>query len=247
MSNPLNNFYNRYHRKNRKIQKQIISDRNYTYQTITKLSKIFLKSKGAVLDVGCGVGTISLYLASKGHDVIGIDISSRAIKLAKSSAKQIGFKYLKFENSDVSTLNKFAVKKFDYVICSEVIEHVKDDKQLLKDIYKLLKPGGVLVLSTPSINAPLYRWGYLDEFDKNVGHLRRYSVKELTNKIDKSGFHIIQIYKTEGLLRNSLYTFNQLGLFVRFIRWPISIVVNIIDNFFVKIFGESDICVVAKK
>ena len=199
-----------------------------------------------ILDIGCGVGTISLLLASWGNKVEGIDISSIAIDSCKNSAKLLNLeKNINFKQFDFKDYKEN--KKFDFIICLEVIEHLENDREALQKMFTFLKPSGKLIVSTPSKNAPLFRLGYTRNFDKRVGHLRRYNLEELQKKIEDAGFKILESYKKEGIIRNFLFLNPVVGKFIRFIRGPITYFVTFIDNIAVKIFGESDLILVAEK
>ncbi len=193
------------------------------------------------------MGSIALYLASIGHLVYGVDISPRAIEKAKESASRVKL----HENASFDTTKNFNTNNyknfFDLILCTEVIEHVQDDKSLVTSLFKMCKRGGCLIVSTPSKNSPLYKMGLLSNFDSRVGHIRRYSVPELINILKDSGFTPQKITELEGLLRNGLYTFNTLGFLLKFIKGPIVSIVTKIDNQLAKIFGGADILVVAKK
>lgn len=242
------NFYNSFH-KNSSTSNRLLTKENFTYRLIIPVIHKVIQGHTnlRVLDYGCGVGTIGLYLASLGNSVTGIDISSKAVKIANQNKINLGFN----ETSTFLTLKKSLAnsfsKYFDLVLCIEVIEHVKDDKKLINWLSKVCKSGATLILSTPSINAPLYKRGILKEFDLRVGHLRRYRSQSLVNLVEQSGFKVIEVIKTEGILRNSLFTLNSLGFLVRFIKGPISTLVTWIDNLTVPLFGESDLVVVAIK
>lgn len=235
--------YNVFH-KNTTAQRKIVSDNNFTYRKIIDVLKEEINNRDIdILDYGCGAGTISLYLGKKRFNVFGVDISKIAIDKCNESSK-----IMSLENFVLfSLVPKKFTKKFDVIICSEVIEHVKDDIKLIKQLHKLLKVDGKLILSTPSINAPLYRLGLAKKFDDKVGHLRRYESKSLQNIIQKSGFKITKILLTEGIVRNSLYLFPKLGKFIKFIKGPISDLVTYFDDVSVRLFGESNIYIIAKK
>lgn len=239
-------FYDKYHKKNKNVQLKFISDRNYTYQSLIFLSTRFIKPKSKILDLGCGVGTMSMWLASKGNDVVGLDVSQSAVNLANLSKKALNLKSVSFISGDVLKTS-FKKSRFDAVVCSEVIEHIKDDRRLLIKSYSLLKKNGVLLLSTPLESAPLNRWGFLKKFDDQVGHLRRYSEDRLVSLVKKTGYEVLFIYKTEGVLRNILYTNSTAGSLVRFVRWPITIPINLLDKFLIKLFGASNIYIIARK
>ena len=75
-------------------------------------------------------------------------------------------------------------------------------QKLYRDIRSVLKPNGLLVITTPSLNAPLYRLGLLNRFDKEVGHLRRYTLSNLISLVENNGYKVIQSGRHEGVLRN---------------------------------------------
>lgn len=240
------NFYNQFHNK-RRLQKRVITKGNFTYRLILQPINKVLRDKRnlCVLDYGCGVGTLSFYMAKKGNTVTGVDISSDAIVIAQKNART-----LEVDNkTSFVSLDEFGKEKkmYDLVVCSEVIEHVKNDRKLLSMLNKTLKKNSKLVLSTPSSNAPLYRLGLANSFDKRVGHLRRYKSNNLVEMVEESGFIVENLIKTEGILRNSLFMFPFMGNFVRFVRGHISDLVTVVDNLLVPVFGESNLIVVAKK
>lgn len=241
-------FYNRYHKQNSVFFKSI-SDNNFTYFLILKKIKqafnYFNNRKLSVLDIGCGVGTIGFYIAEKGHTFLGIDISERAISIAKEYKKISRSKNTFFILGDVqSTIIR---QKFDMVICTEVIEHLEKDEEMIKRINRLLKRNGILLLSTPSKNAPLFKLGLLRQFDKEVGHLRRYDQDSLTELLNNNGFKVLEFDKTEGILRNSLFTFKLLGQFIRIAKGPLVPFFHYLDRITVKLFGESDLILIAQK
>jgi len=236
--------YEEFH-KNTLSQAHIINRNNFTYKIILNVVSRHLEPPKKILDIGCGAGTLSTYLASQGNDVNGIDISSNAIKKCQESARHLKIKNLLFEKMNFP--NQIPRFKYDFIICSEVIEHLSDDEMALKTIFSLLNPKGIAIISTPSKNAPIYKLGFAYEFDKRVGHLRRYSVDELKKKCKNSGFTILEIKKTEGVVRNFLFLNSLAGKFVRFVKFFISDIVTYIDDISLKIFGESQIFIVVQK
>jgi len=233
-----------YHQKTKSVRK-VINENNFTYRLlIDSLNQVIIKKKLNILDIGCGAGTLALYLSSKGHNVTGIDISTQAIKACKVSAKNLNLN-TKFYNKDF--MSNDLKEKYDLVIFSEVIEHLPDDKKALKKIYKLLKPAGILLLSTPSIKAPLHRLGLTRKFDTEVGHLRRYTKFSISKLIRDSDLKIITIRQTEGILRNFLYVNPVASKYIRFIKYFVSDFVTQVDNILVKLFGESNFIIIATK
>ena len=109
-----------------------------------------LKLKGSrVLDLGCGGGLLCEAMANSGADVFGIDASLKTIEIAKKHANEQNLK-IEYENTDIESF-KYK-EKFDAVICFELIEHVPNPNELIKQISKLIKPNGKLFLSTINRN-----------------------------------------------------------------------------------------------
>lgn len=238
--------YEKFHQKTTS-QEKIINTKNFTYRIILDVIRdhIISFTNKTILDVGCGAGTISLYLANQGANILGVDISRKAIDSCKKSARIL--KLTDKTQFICNTIEKIKFRqKFDAIICSEVIEHIPRDRTFLKIIHRLLKNNGILILSTPSINAPLYKIGLAQNFDKRVGHLRRYSRQQISNLVRKSGFTIEEVKLTEGILRNFFFLTN-FGWFIKFFRGIISDIVTIIDNLLIQPFGESQIFIVARK
>ena len=108
-------------------------------------------SKKNVLDIGCGGGLISESLAKKKAKVTGIDENICSIKQAKEHAKISSLK-IKYINQSLDSFFNKNKKKFDLILCLEVLEHVNDVEKTLDKITKLLNPGAILILSTINRN-----------------------------------------------------------------------------------------------
>jgi len=236
-------FYEGYH-KNRHLPKRIISKKDFTYRNIVGVLDKFCRGKN-VLDIGSGVGTLDLYLAQKGRQVTGIEISQRAVDIARQSQRLLGINKIKFIRGDFFQLK--IREQFPFVICSEVLEHLSNEQQAINKIYRLIKPEGLLLITVPSQNAPLIKLGAIKKFDQVSGHLRRYTLDSLRLLLEKNQFKVIYTQKTEGLVRNSLYVF-KLNLVIKLAnRFPlVSDLITWLDNLSLRLFGESQIITVAK-
>jgi ubiquinone/menaquinone biosynthesis C-methylase UbiE len=157
--------------------------------------KHFKLEKGdKVLDLGCGEGrhVISAYVE---EDVfaIGVDLSIDDLKTTHEKFKPFedkgnANKQFKLMSANALSL-PFADHTFDKIICSEVLEHIQDYEGVLKEIERVLKPGGLFCASVPRFWPEWICWHYSDEYhDMAGGHLRIFLEKQLRRKIEKQGF-----------------------------------------------------------
>ncbi len=253
MSSKTESFYDNYHKQNLKNRK-IINRNNVTYWHIIRLiEKVHLNiARKKVLDIGCGVGPLSFYLSNLGAFVLGIDVSARAIALAKYTQLETRSDSVKFIHSSLSgTDDKSAPvveipSGFDLILCTEVIEHIADDKRLLEDCHAKLKKGGAIVITTQRNDGLLYKMGFFKGHDVRAGHFRRYDPNKLIKLIEDSGFKILIQQDADGLLRSILYT-TRLGFLLKFVKGPINPFFQWLDTASIKIVGAADIQVVGIK
>ena len=95
-----------------------------------------------LLDIGSSSGIMTNEYAKSFNNVIGIDLDAKAVNYANENFKE---KNLKFICSPIEESN-LPENSFDVVTCSQIYEHVPSDKKLMDEIFKLLKPGGMLIL-----------------------------------------------------------------------------------------------------
>ncbi len=242
--------YEKYHRDyvQTSVQRSLINRHNLTYINFFRfvLPLIQKNKPRKILDVGSGAGTLSLYLGGLGYRVVAVEPSKTATIIAEKSAEKLRLEdKVKFFNC---RFEDFRYRySFDLVLCLEVLEHCFDDSGVLSKIYDNLRSGGKLVLSTPLKSAPLVRLGLVSEFDKKVGHLRRYVKDEVFAKLKNAGFVVDSYIETEGIIRNSLFVFPKLGFVVKFLKSYLSDCFTLIDDLSGKLFGYSDLIVVAEK
>jgi 2-polyprenyl-3-methyl-5-hydroxy-6-metoxy-1,4-benzoquinol methylase len=176
-----------------------------------KVLEIMLKFKrGKVLDAGAGTGSLSKKLAEVGFQVFACDKNAKQFK-----AKGIKFKQVDFDKSPLPYSNDF----FDYAVCVEVVEHLLQPFALLKELNRVLKRNGYLILTTPNIldwasRVKFLRKGeyyYFTIPDFKKYHITPLHFYQLENYLEKAGFKIVEIStnlygKTDLLLRKLPFT-----------------------------------------
>jgi len=150
--------------------------------SLRNLTNLILKrvpaNKRIILDVGCGTGRVSLALAKKGFFVTGTDVEKRVIDIANSLAEDY-FPCPVFKCENFTNPLKIQPDQYDVVICSEVLEHVEDYRQMIDNIYKTLKPNGLAIITVP-YNPE--RWTMLDDYN---GHLRRFTLPDIESAMSQ--------------------------------------------------------------
>lgn len=134
-------------------------------------------SKGSqVLDIGCSSGLMLQALQEKGMQATGVDISQEAVHLCQKK----GFTALCMDAASLS----FPDQSFDCILASDVLEHIEDDRQALSEWFRVLKPGGLLVLGVPAFSF-LY-----SDHDVYNHHKRRYTSKQIKTLLQDQGFFL---------------------------------------------------------
>lgn len=146
-----------------------------------------------ILDVGCGTGGDMLLLHEFG-EVVGLDFVDEAFKFAKNKG------FVELVLADVVDL-PFSDSSFNIVVALDVMEHIKEDQKAFREVYRVLKPGGVFVCTVPS-----YKWLW-SQHDEVLHHKRRYGKKELLQKLAINRF----------IIKKATH-FVMLGLPINFVR-----------------------------
>lgn len=109
-----------------------------------------------VLDVGCGGGILADAMARKGADVLGIDLASKALKVAQLHALEAQTEGVAYQEISAEALAAEQPGSFDVVTCMEMLEHVPDPSLVVKACATLVKPGGHVFFSTINRNAKAF-------------------------------------------------------------------------------------------
>lgn len=176
MTNVLQDFYEDKYREGRERPR---SSKQLTLDCIPEQGHL------RVLDIGCATGENSRAIVDKGHRVYGIDISENA--LAKYRAHGFDGRTM-----DIERGLDFPDASFDLLFCSEVIEHLASPEKLASEAYRVLVPGGTLVLSTPNSAFWIYRllaaMGWTPSELQHPKHLHFFSRRSLRNVLSTAGF-----------------------------------------------------------
>ena len=210
--------------------------RDYQFSLIKK----YLKNK--ILEIGPGNGTmVDQYISKYFSD---ISVSEIDKKLNKTLVKK--FKNKKNVKIYKKKINEFK-KKFNSIIYSDVIEHIEDDKKEIKSAFKRLNKNGHLIIMVPAFQF-LY-----SEYDKSIGHYRRYKKSFFVNFAKKNKIKLVKILYFDSigfmflLLGKLINTKNKksvgLGAFIWNLLVPFS---RVIDKVIAHSVGKSVLCVYRK-
>lgn len=149
-----------------------------------------------VLDISCGTGYGSKLLRDAGAEkVIGVDISTEAIQFARSYYQNDG---IHFEVGDILGI-KFPENYFDIVTCFETIEHVQAQEIAIKELNRVLKPDGVLIISSPNRKLVSPEKS-VDDPPINTFHTKEYTRKEFISFVENY-FNVLKIYGQRGIYK----------------------------------------------
>ncbi|HYX50703.1 MAG TPA: bifunctional 2-polyprenyl-6-hydroxyphenol methylase/3-demethylubiquinol 3-O-methyltransferase UbiG [Ktedonobacteraceae bacterium] len=128
---------------------QMTGDRcDYIESCITKVFGNKSLAQQQILEVGCGGGLICEELARRGVEMVGIDPSQGALDTATSHAQERGLGESIYYQQAYAESLPFADGSFSAIVCFDVLEHVRDLKATIKEIARVLAPGGVFVFDT---------------------------------------------------------------------------------------------------
>jgi len=109
-----------------------------------------------VLDIGCGGGILADAMARKGAEVLGIDLASKALKVAQLHALEAQTQGVSYREVSAEALAVEKPESFDVVTCMEMLEHVPDPSSVVRACATLVKPGGHVFFSTINRNAKAF-------------------------------------------------------------------------------------------
>jgi len=154
------------------------------------LARRHLAAHGSFLEIGCGTGYVLRMLREElpGWRITGSEALADGFRFAQHRAGST----VHFEQIDATALPYRA--EFDAIGAFDVIEHIEDDRAVLREIHAALRPEGLLIASVPQHG---YLWSQYDEIGR---HFRRYELPELRGKLDEAGFRILETTSFNALL-----------------------------------------------
>lgn len=183
----------------------------------------FAGRKGKLLDVGCGEG-LFLELASKvGWDITGTEISPFAVKYGKG---RLDLNILQGELMDIG----FPDKTFEAVTMWHVLEHTRNPIIVLKEIRRIIKDDGVLIMAVPNLNNIFSQWAYrlvkgkkmhlFDPLDREL-HLYHFTFETIRLALDKTGFRVGKIVPDMGIVQWHIRNLNHVAKMLGFLTGSI--------------------------
>jgi len=162
-----------------------------------EMARANIRQSSLVLDVGVGSGSNLRMLAEmKFPQVIGLDPNPDVVQICQDKG------FMSVQQGSVSDI-PFSSESFDFVLATDVIEHVEDDLAALEEIYRVLRPGGYVLITVPAFQS---LWGLQDEV---ALHCRRYRLGELLERVGSARLAIVRSYYFNYLLFAPIWTARQ--------------------------------------
>ncbi len=134
-----------------------------------------------ILEIGCSTGALIVDLNKQGYkNVVGVDINEDAIAIAKSE----GVSNVEVVDGEVLP---FADGTFDLIIACDVLEHIEDEGRVLLEWGRVLKPGGIFMITVPAF---MFLWS---GHDVENAHYRRYTARMLRNTLEQNNFTVERV------------------------------------------------------
>jgi|YelNatPaOPRAMG01_1025707.scaffolds.fasta_scaffold00265_38 SAM-dependent methyltransferase len=170
----------------------------YVRKELKNIRKLFGNKEISIYDAGTGYGQYSYFMAKKllPNNIYAVDVKKEWISDCTSFFKMKNISNVSFGIEDLTEINH--QNKFDLIVSVDVMEHIVDDVKVFQNFYNALKPGGFLLINTPSI------YGGSDVHEENEKsfiseHARDgYSLEDLQTKLGTIGFRIYKFRFTYG-------------------------------------------------
>lgn len=156
---------------------------HWMYQTIRPYCK------GNILEVGSGIGNISRFFVEDGAEITLSDFDSsyfpRLTERFGNHSNMKGIHQIDLSVKDVEKQYPALAGHFDTVFALNVVEHIEDHQQAIKNTYAFLRKGGFVIILVPAFQF------LFNGFDEQLGHYRRYNEKILNRLMESAGFEVV--------------------------------------------------------
>ena len=156
---------------------------------VADLGLLGVRPGGRALDVGCGVGRLVARLARRGCPTIGIDIIRRDLRTALRhfGGPETAVSFIQGDGGRLP----FSDASFDFVTCTETLEHVADPALALRELTRVLKPGGRLLVSVPDMLPELFAYHFYESYRHDPwGHRRIYTREGIVRAVEAAGMRV---------------------------------------------------------
>jgi 2-polyprenyl-3-methyl-5-hydroxy-6-metoxy-1,4-benzoquinol methylase len=173
-----------------------------------------------VMDLGCASGVMGSKLleSGKAREVFGVEIFEGA-------AKQAAVSYKSVHVGDIEEMSLDYSDFFDYVVCADILEHLKDPYRVMRRIFTWLKPGGSILICIPNVrnyhvvSALLFRgkWDYVAAGIMDKTHLRFFTRDSCCRMVSEAGFDVVHQQMMVSGPKKTLFNRATFGLFDEFL------------------------------
>ena len=182
-----------------------------------------VRNKVMGLDIGCGIGKMTLPLASLGYQMLGVDMDAEAIKAGSLRKAKLFGEHRdspQFLVGDAENLSFLRSDYFDFVICSELLEHLRHPEKALNSLCSVLKKSGLLIVTAPNGYGPYslvfdqFRNRVVSKWFRRIGaseHVQSLTLSALRRLIEEAGFRVLKVKHSDFI--------SFLPLMVRFDRF----------------------------
>jgi len=170
--------------------------------------RLGLRAGETLLDLGCGFGRHAYEALRRGAHVVACDLGLEELcqvrsigAVMRSDGEVADDVVLETANGDATCL-PFADAAFDRIIASEVAEHIEDDEAALAELFRVLRPGGVLAVTIPARLPERICWALSDDYhapNQPGGHVRIYQRGELRSKMAAAGLEPFDEHRVHAL------------------------------------------------
>ena len=166
-----------------------------------------LTSGDKILDLGCGFGRHAFEAARRGANVVALDAGREEVEgVAATFAAMVQAGELTTPNLHTASVQGDALAlpfpdgAFDRVICSEVLEHIPNDVGAMRELARVLRPGGTMAITVPRFGPELINWALSDAYH-NVpgGHIRIFRKSQLEKRLTSVGMQVTGHHYAHGL------------------------------------------------